>query len=346
MKPQLSDTFNRNKEILQQLMQSAQIDNLDTLSKLSGISVWHLNRLQLGLTPKLTVENLVKLSVALKIPIDKSLTLFYPEIPSVALTEIPESSVNQEDFKELQQDYELLLEKLEQQEMSFQKEVEQVNLEASANFEKLNQLQHNYQLLQEKLKQQENSLSQEVETSKLQSLANLEEFEKLQKDYEMLQKQLEEQEKELKNEVKQVSLEASTHLDNFHQLKQEYELLQDKLEQQEEVLKQEFQQSSLEVLESWLLQWPTAAAAAQKNPQLSAVKLLALVKPVVELLKRWGVENIGSVGEKVPYDPQCHQLLEGNAITGDLVEVRYVGYRQDDRLLYRAKVSPVPPSNH
>ena len=81
------------------------------------------------------------------------------------------------------------------------------------------------------------------------------------------------------------------------------------------------------------------AAAAQKNPKLSAVKLLVLVKPVVELLKRWGVENIGTVGEKIPYDPQCHQLLEGSAVTGDLVEVRYVGYRQDEKLLYRAKVS-------
>jgi molecular chaperone GrpE (heat shock protein) len=344
MKPQLSDTFNRNKEILQQLMQSAHIDNLDTLSKLSGISVWQLNRLQLGLIPKLTVENLVKLSLALKIPIDKSLALFYPEIPSVALTETPESSVNLEDFKELQQDYGLLLEKLEQQEMDFQKEVDQVNLEASATFEKLNQLQKDYQLLQEKIKQQEDDLSQNAESSKTESLANLEKLNQLQKDYENLQKQLEQQEKQLNQEIQKASLEASTHLDNFCQLKQEYELLQNRLEKQEETLKQEFQQSSLEVLESWLLQWPTAAAAAQKNPKLSAVKLLVLVKPVVELLKRWGVENIGSVGEKVPYDPQYHQLLEGNAITGDLVEVRYVGYRQDDRLLYRAKVSPVNPS--
>ena len=51
----------------------------------------------------------------------------------------------------------------------------------------------------------------------------------------------------------------------------------------------------------------------------------------------------GTVGEVVPYDPQFHQLLEGggNAETGDPVIIRYVGYLQGDKLLYRAKVSPV-----
>jgi hypothetical protein len=36
-----------------------------------------------------------------------------------------------------------------------------------------------------------------------------------------------------------------------------------------------------------------------------------------------------------------HQLLEGTAQPGDLVKVRYTGYRQGDKLLYRVKVSPV-----
>ena len=124
-------------------------------------------------------------------------------------------------------------------------------------------------------------------------------------------------------------------------LKQEYQRLQQQMEQQRAVLREEFQQSSLEILESWLLQWPTATVAVQKHPQLPAVKLLPLVKPVEKLLKQWGVEAIASVGEAVAYDPQCHQLIEGTAQPGDLVKVRYVGYRQGDKLLYRAKVSPV-----
>ncbi|NEO72413.1 nucleotide exchange factor GrpE [Moorena sp. SIO3H5] len=123
--------------------------------------------------------------------------------------------------------------------------------------------------------------------------------------------------------------------------KQEYQRLEQQLEQQRETLMQEFQQSSLQVLESWLVQWPTAAYAAQQNQQLPAVRLLPLVKPVEQLLQKWGVEAIASVGEELPYDPQQHQLMSGTAQPGDTVRVRYTGYRIGDKLLHRAKVSPV-----
>ncbi len=76
------------------------------------------------------------------------------------------------------------------------------------------------------------------------------------------------------------------------------------LEEQREVLLQEFQQSSLQLLESLLLQWPTAAQKAQENPQLAAVKILPLVqKPLEKLLQAWGVEAIAPVGAEIPYDP-------------------------------------------
>lgn len=124
-------------------------------------------------------------------------------------------------------------------------------------------------------------------------------------------------------------------------LRQEYQRLQLQLEQQRQTLLQEFQRSSLQVLESWLLQWPTAAFKAQENPQISATKLLPLMRPLQQLLQQWGVEEIAQVGEKVPYNPQLHQLLEGDAKPGELVLVRYTGYLQGDRLLYSAKVSLV-----
>lgn len=123
-------------------------------------------------------------------------------------------------------------------------------------------------------------------------------------------------------------------------LKQEYERLQVQLAQQRQVLWQEFQQSSLQVLESWLVQWPTAAYKAQENPQLPAVRLLPLLRPMEQLLQQWGIEAIAPVGAELPYNPQLHQLMEGTAQPGEIVKVRYTGYRQGDKLLYRAKVSP------
>jgi DNA-binding Xre family transcriptional regulator len=129
-------------------------------------------------------------------------------------------------------------------------------------------------------------------------------------------------------------------------LKQEYQKLQQQLETQGETLRQEFQQSSLQILESWLLQWPTAAYAAGQNQQLPAVRLLPLVRPVEQLMQEWGVEAIASVGSEIPYDPQCHQLIDGTALPGEVVRVRYAGYRLGaNKLLHRAKVSPISNAN-
>ncbi|MBW4675799.1 MAG: nucleotide exchange factor GrpE [Desmonostoc geniculatum HA4340-LM1] len=131
-------------------------------------------------------------------------------------------------------------------------------------------------------------------------------------------------------------------LQEIANLKIEYDRLQLQLQQQREILLQELQQSTLQLLESLLLQWPTAAQKAQENPQLAAVKILPLVqKPLEKLLQGWGVEAIASVGAEVPYDPQLHQLMEGTPQPGEIVKVRYTGYLQGDKLLYRAKVSPV-----
>jgi DNA-binding Xre family transcriptional regulator len=125
------------------------------------------------------------------------------------------------------------------------------------------------------------------------------------------------------------------------ELKREYERLQAELTRQQQELRQEFQLASLQAIESWLLQWPTAAQKAKENPELAAVKLLPLMKPIEQLLQQWGVEAIAPVGTEVEYNPQLHQLLSGNVQLGEKVIVRYTGYRQGEKLLYRAKVSPV-----
>ena len=122
-------------------------------------------------------------------------------------------------------------------------------------------------------------------------------------------------------------------------VEQEYQRLQAQLEQQRDALWQEFQQASLQTLESWMIQWPTAAYAAQQKPELPAVRLLPLIKPVENLLQDWGIEAIETVGAEVRFDPHRHQLMEGTANAGDFVKIRYIGYRHGDKLLYRAKVS-------
>jgi molecular chaperone GrpE (heat shock protein) len=130
------------------------------------------------------------------------------------------------------------------------------------------------------------------------------------------------------------------------QLQQEYDRLQRQLEQQRDQLRTQFQQASLRILEPWMIHFPTAAYHAQQQPDLPATKLIPLVRPVEQLLKSWGVEAIAPIGTELPYEPQWHQLREGSAQSGelqpgDLVCVRNAGYRQGEKLLHRAKVSPV-----
>lgn len=129
--------------------------------------------------------------------------------------------------------------------------------------------------------------------------------------------------------------------DSLTACQQEYQKLQEAMTHQQATLEAKFQQESLETIESWLLQWPTAATAVRQNPQLPAARLLSLVEPVEQLLTQWDVETIATVGEEIPYNPQYHQLMKGIAQPGETVKVRYVGYRQGDKLLYKAKVSPV-----
>lgn len=124
-------------------------------------------------------------------------------------------------------------------------------------------------------------------------------------------------------------------------LREEYQRLQQKLEQQKIELRSQFERETIQQLESLILQLPSAAHAAQQNPNMLAKNILPLLRPLDALLQKWGISAIGSVGTEVTYDSQKHQLMEGSheIKEGDTAIVRYVGYMQGEKLLYRARVS-------
>ena len=122
-------------------------------------------------------------------------------------------------------------------------------------------------------------------------------------------------------------------------LQHEYQHLQHQFQQQREILQAEFQYQSLQTLESFLTYFPTATYAAAQNPDFPASKILPLMQSIDRLIEQWDVSIIGTVGARVEYDPRWHQLIAGTATPEELVTVRYVGYRQDDKLIFRAKVS-------
>jgi DNA-binding Xre family transcriptional regulator len=130
-----------------------------------------------------------------------------------------------------------------------------------------------------------------------------------------------------------------SHRQELANFRQEYSHLQQQLEQQRDNLQLEFQHQSLHIIESFLTYFPTAKYAATNNPNFPASKLFPLIQSIDKLIAHWNVTTIGTVGAEIAYDPQWHQLIEGTANPDELVTVRYVGYRQQDKLIFRAKVS-------
>ncbi|MFN5137893.1 MAG: nucleotide exchange factor GrpE [Pseudanabaena sp.] len=124
-------------------------------------------------------------------------------------------------------------------------------------------------------------------------------------------------------------------------LREEYQRLQQKLELQKFELRSQFERETIQQLESLILQLPSAAYAAQQNPNMLAKNILPLLRPIDALLQKWGITAIGAVGKEVNFDSQKHQLMEGSdeIKEEDVAIVRYVGYMQGEKLLYRARVS-------
>lgn len=124
-------------------------------------------------------------------------------------------------------------------------------------------------------------------------------------------------------------------------LREEYQRLQQKLELQKFELRSQFERETIQQLESLILQLPSAGYAAQQNPNMLAKNILPLLRPIDALLQKWGITAIGAVGKEVNFDSQKHQLMEGSdeIKEGDITIVRYVGYMQGEKLLYRARVS-------
>jgi molecular chaperone GrpE (heat shock protein) len=133
--------------------------------------------------------------------------------------------------------------------------------------------------------------------------------------------------------------QSSSNTQQLELLQQEYRQLQQQLQQQRKTLQTEFQYQSLQTLESLLTYLPAAKYAATNQPDFPASKIFPLLQSIDRLLSQWDVTVIGEIGTQIAHDPQYHQLIEGTANPGELVTVRYMGYRQGEKLIFRAKVS-------
>jgi molecular chaperone GrpE (heat shock protein) len=131
--------------------------------------------------------------------------------------------------------------------------------------------------------------------------------------------------------------------DEVEQLRRQCERLRAQLSDQQQQITRQVHRDTFEELQSLLTQYPSACQFAREKPELPARNLIALFTPLATVLENWGYEAIGTPWERVDYNPQWHQADTDSIQPGELVYIRFIGYRQGDRILCPAKVSRTLP---
>jgi len=93
-----------------------------------------------------------------------------------------------------------------------------------------------------------------------------------------------------------------------------------------------------------LTNYPAARKMAEAKPDMPAKNLSALFTPLENLLSSWDFQTIGSAWEQTAYNPQLHQPDVEDITEGELVYIRFVGYREGEQILTPAKVSRTLPA--
>lgn len=120
--------------------------------------------------------------------------------------------------------------------------------------------------------------------------------------------------------------------------------LREALQNQDIELINEFQQGTFQELQSLLTNYPSVRQLVKVKPDLPAKNLTSLFTCLDNLMESWSYELVGQVWEQVAYDSQIHQPDAIDFEVGELVYVRFVGYRKGDRILVPAKVSRTLPA--
>lgn len=144
--------------------------------------------------------------------------------------------------------------------------------------------------------------------------------------------------------VRSVSSDSLQH--QLDDLQQQCLRLQTRLQQQKDQLTQDFQDATFEQLQTLLTNYPTVRQLITVKPDLPARNLSALFTPLETLLQDWSIEAIGVPWQQVAYDPQLHQADREDLTPGESVYIRFVGYRQGERILCPAKVSRQLPGGN
>lgn len=219
-------------------------------------------------------------------------------------------------------------------------------LKSDSNLQKSPNSSVERNLLEEKLFNSKNIPNLETEISP-------ENFEQLQQELKLAQEKIWVLSEELEIKSKQLQLKENQPSEWEAKLRQENQKFQHKIAELEakyqdlktnfakqlEQIKTDFKERTFKQLYSLLINYPTAKVMVKVKPNLPAKNLVALFKPLDNLLANWGISPIGKPWEKVIYNPNLHQADTKDIQRGESVYIRFIGYRYGNRILYPAKVS-------
>lgn len=123
------------------------------------------------------------------------------------------------------------------------------------------------------------------------------------------------------------------------ELRDECLRLREALQNQSVELTTDLNYSTFQQLQTLLTSYPSIQQLINAKPNILAKNLISLFSPIDHLIEKWGYEKIGQVWEQVPYNPQLHQADASDIEVGEMVYVRFVGYRDGEKILCPAKVS-------
>lgn len=129
----------------------------------------------------------------------------------------------------------------------------------------------------------------------------------------------------------------------IEELQSQCQRLREELAEKSHQLTVDFRENTFEQLQALLTNYPTFCQMAQSKPDLPASNILALFTPLENLLESWDYETIGEPWQQVEYDPELHQADSEEIAAGELVYIRFVGYKSGEKILCPAKVSRTLP---
>ena len=173
----------------------------------------------------------------------------------------------------------------------------------------------------------------------------------LQQEREQLRQQLEQMESEKTAEItelqqawEQLRWQLQQQTAEMIEFQQQCQRLQSQLQQQPSQLNADFRDSTFAELQALLTKYPSARQIAETKPDLPAKNMMKLFTPLENMLENWGYEPIASVWEQVRYNRNLHEADTDDIQEGEMVYVRFVGYKSGDRVVCPAKVSRTLPA--